>query len=181
MNGRSWPSLRLLEVAPPTDAQRLKSLVRKLEAAGEIRADDRRSAAGYLRRLANSDQALQTLNATIGRPRSDAAYDIALDYLIRRELLGKAEAAVRETAQAWSRRPSTVKDTFTECKGAARYRLADLVDQRVGTIRGRRKQSDGSYIEQSWTRRELLEAVLNDLQRFRQAGSAQKKSRKKSG
>ncbi len=182
MSGRTWPRLRVFEVPARSDREKLKALVTRLRSDAELSVSDRRDAASYLNRLALNESALAALNTGPGgRPRSPDAPDIALDYLVRKELLGKAEAAWHDTADAWCVSVGTVKDAYGDWKEAAKFRLAELADSRVGRLRLSRKQPDGSVVEYLWTRRELLEAVRDDLQDIRRQQPIRKGRRKRSG
>lgn len=162
-----WPRLRLIEVSARTDAQALKSLVTALESGATLTDDQRRKAAAYLRRLSNAPAAHHAPGR--GRPRSDDAPDIALDYLVCRELHGKAAAARTAVARAWRVSEATVKDAYTDWRTGAAYRLKELIEHEVGELRVGVRQPDGSYVEHFWTRRDLLEAVHADLQDRRAA------------
>jgi len=89
---------------------------------------------------------LDALVAQPGAPRRSNAFDLALDYAACRELFGKAAAARRAVAVAWSVPEPTVKHAWRQWKTGALWRLEDLI--------GTRKEP----------RRDLLEAVRADLQ-----------------
>jgi len=162
-------------VPPPTDEETLDRLVKLLESGREMDAHDRATAAWYLRRLRLNSTALTKLNGRgRGRPSSFDAPKFALEYLVRKELLGhrRSKQALAEVAKSWRISRVTVKDAFTDWQAAAKYRLSQLIDNRIGKLRVGTLQPDGSYQSEYWTRRELLEAVRDDLRDEGQAHRA---------
>lgn len=100
--------------------------------------------------------------------------DLALDYVVRKELLGKATAAQVEASKVWGVSVGTVKDAFTDHGASATYRLKELVDSRVGKLERGTRNPDGSHTEILWTRERLLRAVLDDLQDYRRETRSRK-------
>lgn len=164
MSRVGWPRLRIVEIPPPSDAERLHWLLKALESNEPLSDERRREAAQYLRRFANSPAAMNALaSAGRGRPRSDHATDMALDYLLCLEQTGKARAARAAVAREWSVSEAAVAKTFTACRHAAEYRLQSMVDRNVGRLRVERGRADGSREEVFWTRRDLIAAMRADL------------------
>jgi hypothetical protein len=154
MNATHWKRLRLIEAARETDQEILLRLAEWITEGRDLSADDRRRAASYLRRLAESPRALKAITSAGRGRRRDSKYPhIALDYLVQRELRGprRWKLAQSDVADAWCVSPDTVADAWTDCQAAARWRLQRLVDDRLPTRRGR------------VVRRDMLEDVSADL------------------
>lgn len=94
-----------------------------------------------------------------GRPRKSIYRELALDYLVTRELVGwrRWKVARLEVASAWGVKPETVADAWTDSKSYARWKLASLIDPLVGRTEVRR----GVAVVR--TRRKLLEDLSADL------------------
>ena len=173
-SGRVWPRLRLIEVGRD-ETERLRQYADILDRGGDVHESVRREVAETLRQLSRTPAAMDAL-----RPKYEKrslSPDLALDYVVRKELLGKATAAQVEASKVWGVSVGTVKDAFTDHGASATYRLKELVDSRVGKLERGTRNPDGSHTEILWTRERLLRAVLDDLQDYRRETRSRRKSR----
>ena len=160
-----WKRLRLLESPALTDAERIGRLIEALQADKPLSADQRNSAASYLRRLVLRPRAMDALTAGRGRPRDGAGYAIALAYAIQLAIQGRGKSKRARTIVAtdWHKSVDTVKDSYTDHGRAARYKLRQMVEQFNGKLEGSFPQPDGSFSEHYWTEAEIHAAMYADL------------------
>lgn len=142
----------------------MRRLAELVKSAQQLSEHGKRDIAYVLGRLASTPAALQALNAAgRGRARNDENYsDMALSCLALYELHGKMAAAQADVAKRWKLKPASVKTALRHYKTVAQYRLKELIDSKVG----RRESSRlvrGKLVEHYWTRRELLVAVVADI------------------
>lgn len=149
-----WKRLGAIELIP-TARDDLDAVITGLEGLEPFTDHDRTIALWFLRRLRDSAKAMKAIEPRgRGRPIDSAAPWIALDYLAQKELLGKASAATRAVATAWSVAENTVEDAYTDWRKWAAHKLERLIKYKHGT------------------RRALLEAVSLDIRDHRASGMA---------
>lgn len=169
MTGRAYTRSGYFIAPRPSTRSILLELSNLLISDGEMSKAERRRAANYLYRLANSEKALATLEAKpVGRAPSPDSPDIALDYLLHRRAGNIAKAARPMVARRWSVSAATVKAAFTAHRGYADWMYRDLISNRVGNKRAGYRQSDGAVAWQYWTKDLLLEAAIADLLKIRE-------------
>ena len=153
-------------ISAPLELRRLAEVV---ISAQPLREHSKREIASVLRCLSSTPAALRALNAADrGRPRSDEGYsDMALLCLALYELHGKMAAAQAEVAKRWKLKPTSVKAAMRKYKTGAQYRLAELIDGKVGKLESSRMVR-GKRVEHYWTRKELLAAVVADIDDHRE-------------
>ena len=143
--GKSWPRLRIYEPPRPTARDRIIETLGKLQSDAPVDEWARKDAAYYLRLLLQKPKLLDALVAQPGAPRRSNAFGLALDYAVRRELLGKAASACEAVAAAWGVKEKTVMHAWRLHRTGAEWKLNDLI--------GARKEPRHSLLE--WVRDDL--------------------------
>jgi hypothetical protein len=176
--GASWPRLHIYEISRPTEDDLIGKLLAKLEADAPVDMQTRHHAATYIRGLLMRPKLLHALRAQPGAPRTSNAQNLALDYAVCCELLGKAAAARKAVALAWGARELTVKHAWRKWKMGAQWRLEHLIGGKEGRVCYSRTHDAWTEVE-FWTRRDLFEAVRADLQERRRRQPRRRIGRKK--
>jgi hypothetical protein len=124
----NWNRLGIatVEVSDTSDLLWLAGALKRMDMpTARVRND----AAWWLEQLARNEKALATLRSSgrPGRKRDSKAPWIALDYLVQKELLGKAAAAAEDVRRAWRlRNVQTVKNAWKDWKTGATYQFSTL-------------------------------------------------------
>lgn len=165
MSACPWPGIRTVIVSAPTEAERLDRLLAVLRSEKQLTLDERRTLESFLYRLRHNEKAMRAISsAGRGRSRGSNAPEIALDYLIHKELLGKASAALNDVANAWNVSELTVKDAYTDWKSSARYRLEETLATHVG--KDVRMYREGKLVDLVLTRVDAIEEAAQAFRTF---------------
>ncbi len=145
-----WPSLQIIEVPEPSTKASLLFLAETVVHTREISDHDRDWIAQILKRVAADKRGLEA--ARLFRRRDGRSEDLALDYLVHKELAGprRAKQALVDVAIAWGAAPETVRSAARQWRHATRHRLEVIA----------RKCADAMVPK---SRKEILDAVSKDL------------------
>ena len=108
--------LAIRPLAGPSLSDALEKLAVTIASDRPLTSEQRHAIAGIIGTLARTPKALNALwPPKRGRKSMSNDVRMALDYIVQKELLGKAEAAKLAVAQAWHVGAGTVADAHTEC------------------------------------------------------------------
>lgn len=146
---------------PDLSAAEARRLGEEIASGRALSREIRALAAAYLFRLSERPKAFNLL--VDKHPRRSPGMEIAMDYLLQKEILGGSEAALADVGKAWSVAPKTVKNSVTAWRSTTVGKLID-------TIRAT-DRSEGKCLE-----------LMRDLSRYlRETTRRSLKSRKKIG
>lgn len=158
-----WAGVRTVCVIAPSPQESISRLVKKLDSGAALNDDDRRSIAGYLRSFASNEKAMADyVSQGPGRKRGSFGPEIALDYLIQKERLGKAAAAKASASKFWGISEDRVRDAYTDNKHYAERKLDEQLQRFVG-LKGQRIKQLNLTEDMAMTREHVLKDCLMDL------------------
>jgi len=149
-----WRRLRMVSMGPPSSVEQLERVMRSIRSSS-LPEGDRSEAIRFLGLLRDTPNLLAKLERP-ERKNQSASNDIALGYVIQKELLGRGQSlqARRIVGRAWGVSEGSVADSLTRLNKTAEGRLRFLTDQFVGKVRKN---------DELWTREAVLRAAFDDL------------------